>query len=120
MSANPSLLAGSGVSGVIHKAAGPDLKTHVKAFGPLGVGQATLTPAFNLKAKYVVHTVCPRFYDGLRGESEQLRAAYSNALMVSDGMPAKSRIAFVAMGTGVYKWPTGLAALTKPISDRAG
>ena len=110
MSANPSLLAGSGVSGIIHKAAGPDLETHAKAFGPLNVGQAILTPAFNLKAKYVVHTVCPRFYDGLRGESEQLRAAYSNALMVCDGMPARSRIAFVAMGTGVYKWPTDLAA----------
>jgi len=110
MSANPSLLAGSGVSGIIHKAAGPDLETYVKAFGTLSVGQAILTPAFNLKAKYVVHTVCPRFYDGLRGEPEQLRAAYSNALMVSDGIPAKSRIAFVAMGTGVYKWPTNIAA----------
>jgi O-acetyl-ADP-ribose deacetylase len=110
MSANPSLLAGSGVSGVIHKAAGPELETHVKAFGPLDVGQAILTPAFNLKAKYVVHTVCPRFYDGLRGESEQLRAAYSNALMVCDAVSTGSRIAFVAMGTGIYKWPTNLAA----------
>jgi len=67
MSANPSLLGGSGVSGAIHKAAGPELETHVKAFGPLDVGQAILTPAFNLKAKYVVHTVCPRFYDRLVG-----------------------------------------------------
>ena len=58
----------------------------------------------------MVHTVRPRFYDGLRGESEQLKAAYSNALIVCDGMPARSRIAFVAMGTGVYKWPTNLAA----------
>jgi len=43
MSANPSLLAGSGVSGIIHKAAGPDLEAHVKAFGPLTIGQAILT-----------------------------------------------------------------------------
>jgi len=74
MSANPSLLAGSGVSGIIHKAAGPGLEIHAKALGPIDVGQAILTPAFNLNAKYVVHTVCPRYYDDLRGESEQLKA----------------------------------------------
>ena len=100
MSANPSLLAGSGVSGIIHKAAGPDLETYVKAFGPLSVGQAILTPAFNLKAKYVVHTVCPRFYDGLRGEPEQLRAAYSSALMASDADACRKQDSLRSNGYG--------------------
>ncbi len=110
MSANPSLLAGSGVSGVIHKAAGRELEEYVKPFAPLDIGQAIISPAFKLAAKYVVHTVCPRFYDGLRGEAEQLRAAYSNALAVSAEVSSARSIAFVAMGTGVYKWPTDLAA----------
>ena len=110
MSANPSLLAGSGVSGVIHKAAGPELKRYVKLFAPLDVGQAIISPGFYLTAKYVVHTVCPRFYDGLRGETKLLRAAYSNALSVCNELFSASSIAFVAMGTGVYKWPTDLAA----------
>ena len=110
MSANPSLLAGSGVSRVIHRAAGPELEAYAKEIGPVGVGQAVITPGFNLNAKYVVHTVCPRYYDGLRGEAEQLKAAYSNALLVCDDAPNVSSIAFVAMGTGVYKWPTKLAA----------
>ena len=110
MSANPSLLAGSGVSGVIHKAAGPELEQYAKPFAPLSEGQAILTPAFNLKASHVVHTVCPRFYDGQRGEQQGLRDAYSNALEVCNELDRSSTIAFVAMGTGVYKWPIELAA----------
>ena len=72
LSANQSLLAGSGISGVIHKAAGPQLEAAVKPFAPLEPGQAIITPAFNLPAKYIIHTVCPRYLDGQRGESEQL------------------------------------------------
>ena len=110
ISANPSLLAGSGVSGVIHKAAGPELEQYAKRFAPLAEGQAILTPAFNLKANHVVHTVCPRFYDGQRGEQQGLRDAYSNALEVCNELDRVSTIAFIAMGTGVYKWPIELAA----------
>ena len=109
MSANPSLLAGSGVSGVIHKAAGPDLERHTKPLGPLAVGQAVVTPAFEAQAKYIVHAVCPRYYDGQRGESEELRQAYQNALSVCDKLTDVRSIAFVSMGTGVYKWPIELA-----------
>ena len=109
MSANPSLLAGSGVSGVIHKAAGPELERHAKPLGPIAVGQAVVTPAFDARAKYIVHAVCPRYYDGRRGESDQLRQAYQNALSVCDKLTDVSSIAFVSMGTGVYKWPIKLA-----------
>jgi len=110
MSANPSLLAGSGVSGVIHKAAGPELEQYAKPFAPLSEGQAIITPAFNLKANHVVHTVCPRFYDGQRGEQHGLRHAYVNALEICDNLDRTNTIAFVSMGTGIYKWPAELAA----------
>ena len=109
MSANPSLLAGSGVSGVIHKSAGPELERYTKPLGPLAVGQAVVTPAFEAQAKYIVHAVCPRYYDGQRGESEELRQAYQNALSVCDKLTDVRSIAFVSMGTGVYKWPIELA-----------
>lgn len=66
LSANQSLLAGSGTSGVILKAAGPQLEAAVKPFAPLEAGQAIITPAFNLPAKYIIHTVCPRYMDGQR------------------------------------------------------
>ena len=109
-SANPSLLAGSGISGIIHKAAGPQLEAAAKPFAPLTPGQAIITPAFNLSAKYVIHTVCPRYMDGQRSESEQLYNAYSSALALHSQAPDAKSIAFVSMGTGVYKWPMVLAA----------
>jgi O-acetyl-ADP-ribose deacetylase (regulator of RNase III) len=110
LSANPSLLAGSGISGIIHKAAGPQLEAAAKPFAPLTPGQAIITPAFNLPAKYVIHTVCPRYMDGQRDESEQLYNAYASALALHSEAPDAKSIAFVSMGTGVYKWPMALAA----------
>ena len=110
ISANPSLLAGSGISGVIHKVAGPQLEAAAKPFAPLTSGQAIITPAFNLSAKYVIHTVCPRYMDGQRGEAEQLYNAYASALALHSEAPDAKGIAFVSMGTGVYKWPMALAA----------
>jgi O-acetyl-ADP-ribose deacetylase (regulator of RNase III) len=110
ISANPSLLAGSGISGIIHKAAGPQLEAAAKPFAPLTPGQAIITPGFYLSAQYVVHTVCPRYMDGQRGESEQLYNAYASALALHSQVPNAKSIAFVSMGTGVYKWPVELAA----------
>ena len=104
ISAHPTLLAGSGISGIIHKAAGPELEQYAKPLGPLRPGQAVITPAFNLNAKYVIHTICPRYMDGQRGEAEQLASAYSSALTFYNEVPDAKSIAFVSMGTGVYKW----------------
>lgn len=110
ISAHPSLLAGSGISGIIHKAAGPELEKYAKPLGPLKAGEAVITPAFNLNAKYIIHTICPRYMDGQRGEAEQLASAYSSALTFYNEVPDAKSIAFVSMGTGVYKWPLALAA----------
>jgi O-acetyl-ADP-ribose deacetylase (regulator of RNase III) len=110
ISAHPSLLAGSGISGIIHKAAGPELEQYAKPLGPLKPGQAVITPAFNLNAKYIIHTICPRYMDGQRGEAEQLASAYSSALAFYNQVPDAKSISFVSMGTGVYKWPLALAA----------
>jgi len=73
-------------------------------------GQSIITPAFNLSAKYVIHTVCPRYRDGQRGESEQLYNTYASALGLKRRVPDANSIAFFSMGTGIYKWPMGLAA----------
>ena len=110
ISANPSLLAGSGISGIVHKAAGSKLEADARPSAPLTPGQAIMTPAFNLSAKYVIHTVCPRYMDGQRGEAEQLYDAYASALALHSQAPDTQSIAFVSMGTGVYKWPMALAA----------
>jgi O-acetyl-ADP-ribose deacetylase len=110
MSANPSLLAGSGISGHIHKAAGPELEKAAKPLAPLDVGNSIITPAFNLSAKYVVHTVCPRFLRGSDDEIRLLSSAYESALNSFNELDDVKSIAFVSMGTGVYRWPIELAA----------
>ena len=110
ISAHPSLLAGSGISGIIHKAAGPELEKYAKPLGPLKTGEASITPTFKRNAKYIIHTICPRYMDGQRGEAEQLASIYSSALTFFNEVPDAKCIAFVSMGTGVYKYPLALAA----------
>ena len=109
-SAHPSLLAGSGVSGVIHKAAGPELEKAAKFLGPISPGKAVITPAFNLAASYIIHAVCPRYIYGTLEEEQGLTQAYKSALDLKNEALGANHIAFVSMGTGVYKWPLELAA----------
>ena len=109
-SAHPSLLAGSGVSGIVHKAAGPELEVFAKSLGPLAPGQSVITPAFNLPAKYIILTVCPRYIYGTSEEEQLLALAYRSALSLKHKSPDASSIAFVSLGTGVYRWPLEVAA----------
>ena len=109
-SAHPSLLAGSGVSGIVHKAAGPELEVLSKNLGPIAPGQSVITRAFNLPAKYIIHTVCPRYIYGTPEEEQLLALAYKSALSLKDNAPDTSSIAFVSLGTGVYRWPLHIAA----------
>ena len=109
-SAHPSLLAGSGVSGMVHKAAGPELEVFAKSLGPLAPGESIITPAFNLPSKYIIHTVCPRYIYGTSKEGHGLAMAYRAALSLKDKATDASSIAFVSLGTGVYRWPLKVAA----------
>ena len=109
-SAHPSLLAGSGVSGIVHKAAGPELEVLAKNLGPIVPGQSVITPAFNLPAKYIIHAVCPRYIYGTPEEEHGLAMAYRSALSLKDKATDASSIAFVSLGTGVYRWPLKVAA----------
>ena len=110
MSANPSLLAGSGLSGVVHKAAGPELEATCKGLGPVNPGDCVVTPAFNIDAQFIVHAVCPRFLTGSSEEKSLLASAYRSALGVYEQCDTAGIIAFASMGTGVYRWPLEIAA----------
>ena len=109
-SAHPSLLAGSGVSSIVHKAAGPELELFARPLGPIAPGEAIITPAFNLPAKYIIHAVCPRYIYGTTEEKNLLASAYKSALSQKKDAPDASSIAFVSLGTGVYRWPLEVAA----------
>lgn len=108
-SANPSLLAGGGVCGAIHKAAGPELEAACKAIGRCGVGAAVITPAFNLPAKFVIHAVGPRWLDGTRGEAELLEQCYDGIFRLVAGNDFLS-LAMPSISTGIYHYPLNAAA----------
>lgn len=66
--ANESLLAGGGVCGAIHRAAGPELEVACRSLGRCPTGSAVITPGFRLKAKHVIHAVGPRWLGGIKGD----------------------------------------------------
>ncbi len=113
--ANEALLGGGGVDGAIHRAAGPDLLAACRALPEVrpGVrcptGEARLTPAFRLPARYVIHTVGPVWRDGRSGEPDRLAACYRSSLGLAEANGIAS-IAFPAISCGVYGYPVDAAA----------
>jgi O-acetyl-ADP-ribose deacetylase (regulator of RNase III) len=108
-SANPSLLAGGGVCGAIHKAAGPELEVACKEIGRCGVGGAVITPAFNLPAKFVIHAVGPRWLDGTRNEPQLLEQCYASIFRLVAEYDFRS-VAIPSISTGIYHYPLEAAA----------
>ena len=99
--ANEGLLRGGGVCGAIHLAAGPELARACAKVAPCQTGDARITPAFSLPAKYVIHAVGPVWRGGHTGEPGQLASAYRAALALAREYRLAS-IAFPAISTGIY------------------
>jgi O-acetyl-ADP-ribose deacetylase (regulator of RNase III) len=108
--ANERMLGGGGVDGAIHRAAGPELLAACEAVAEVrpGVrcptGEARITPGFELRARWVIHAVGPRWRGGEKGEPELLASAYRSSLALATERGLQS-IAFPAISTGVYGYP---------------
>ena len=102
--ANPRPVIGSGTDSRIHEKAGPRLLLAREAIGPISRGCSAITPAFNLPARYVIHTVGPVWQGGGFGEEKLLRSCYDSALALAAEYRCRS-IAFPLISTGNYGFP---------------
>jgi O-acetyl-ADP-ribose deacetylase (regulator of RNase III) len=111
--ANSSLLGGGGVDGAIHRAGGPQILEECKAIrnrqGKCNTGEAVVTTAGNLPAKYVIHTVGPIWNNEVEKCSKLLANCYRNSLKLAETLGVKT-VAFPNISTGVYGFPKKLAA----------
>lgn len=106
--ANPWPVIGSGVDAGIHAKAGPALLEARKQIGCIGVGNAAITPGFQLNARYVIHAVGPAWKDGLCGEETLLRQCYESTLQLALEHQCRS-VAFPLISAGNYGFPKELA-----------
>ena len=102
--ANSALAGGGGVDGAIHRAGGPSIMSELKAkYKSCPTGSAVITGGGNLKAKYVIHAVGPR-YSGSPKDPELLSGAYRKSLELCTQNKISS-IAFPSISTGIYGYP---------------
>ena len=120
--ANSSLMGGGGVDGAIHRAGGKeileDCRKIVNRQGGCKTGEAVITTAGKLPAKYVIHTVGPVWGSGKGNQEQLLGNCHLNSLNIAIDNGVKT-IAFPNISTGIYHFPKPLAAQTavKTVDD---
>lgn len=119
--ANSTLLGGGGVDGAIHTAGGPEILEACSEVrrttwpDGLPVGEAVATTGGMLRARFVVHTVGPRYREPHGHEEVLLDACHRRSLEVAHAMGART-IAFPAISCGIFGYPAQEAA---PVAVRA-
>ncbi len=105
--ANNQLWMGSGVAGAIKRRGGPEIEKQAVAKGPIPVGEAIVTGAGRLSAKWVIHAAA--MGPDLETDEDKIRSATRNALRRASELNAAS-VAIPSIGTGVGGFPVDRAA----------
>jgi O-acetyl-ADP-ribose deacetylase (regulator of RNase III) len=107
--ANERLQLGAGVAGAIRSRGGQSIQKECDRIGHCAVGEAVVTGAGNLPARWVIHTVGPVWRGGDEDEEVTLASAVLAALGRAEEVGAKS-VALPAISTGVFDFPVDRAA----------
>jgi O-acetyl-ADP-ribose deacetylase (regulator of RNase III) len=107
--ANSRLAGGGGVDGAIHRAGGSAITDACKQLGGCPTGDARITTAGKMPARYVIHAVGPVYHGGGQGESEKLAGAYRRSLELAREHDCAT-VAFPAISCGAYGYPLGEGA----------
>lgn len=107
--ANSSLMGGGGVDGVIHRAAGSELRAACRPLAPCPPGRVRVKDGFGLAPRLIFHTVGPVWQGGDAGEPDVLAACYRNCVLEAARRGLAS-LAFPAISTGIYGYPLEPAA----------
>ena len=105
--AQPNLVLGSGYGGAIAARGGPKIQEELKPLGGISTGEAVVSSAGNMKARYIIHAVGPRFQE--ENTEEKLRKTVLSALQRAEEKQIQ-RLAFPAMGAGFYGVPLDLCS----------
>lgn len=106
--ANPRPIIGAGTDKAVHDKAGARLLLARKEIGDIAIGEAAITPAFDLNANYVIHTAGPIWRDGKSSEEALLASCFKNSLRLAKEKECES-IAFPLISTGSYGFPKPIA-----------
>ena len=102
-------LSGSGgLDALFRRAAGSELDRACARIGFCAPGEAVLTKGYDLPARFIIHTVGPRWVDGSRGEAEALAACYRASLFLAEKRRFSS-VAFPLIAAGTFGFPKTLA-----------
>ncbi|MBO4963259.1 MAG: macro domain-containing protein [Clostridia bacterium] len=101
---NKKLKAGGGLDELVHYLAGEELDKVCAIIGEIELGQAVITPAFNLDCNFIIHTVGPTWQGGLYKEEETLISCYKECLKLAEGCKCNS-VAFPLISSGRYGYP---------------
>ena len=100
--ANSYLKHGGGVAGAIVRKGGQVIQKECDEIGPVPVGEAVLTGAGSLPARFVIHAVGPQWGEG--NEDEKLKRAVQNSLRIAAEYNLK-KISLPAISSGIFGFP---------------
>jgi O-acetyl-ADP-ribose deacetylase (regulator of RNase III) len=115
--AGTSLRMGSGVAGALREAAEGPIDEEATSKGPVDLGEAAVTDAYELDADYVVHAAAMPHHGDRQATEASIREATRSALAEADALGCESVVVPV-LGTGVagFEFETGAELVCEEIA----